>query len=324
MIDAYASQAHYLAHVLPVMAALPDAYRGAVYVPRAEWTASGAVSVSIVKGRPPPSDAPALVAAGRDIKAVTRRPVALMEHGVGQSYDGSPDWPVHSNGYAGGVGRERVTLFICPNQTVRNANHAHYPNARYAVVGMPKLDAYAHRHWPRHRVPVVAFSFHWPCRLIPEAGTCWPDYRDAIAELVANTRYEFLGHAHPRYERLLRPQWERLGVEYVADFAEVMERSDVFCADNSSCLYEFAATDRPVLTLSCSRYRRDVNHGLRFWEAIPGVECRGPDELAERLTETVIDPEVAQDLRRRAVRMTVGRPDGYASRRAAAALLDAR
>jgi hypothetical protein len=265
------------------------------------------------------------VASGRDIEAVRKpRPIALMEHGIGQTYDGDPEHPVFSNGYAGGEDRERVELFICPNRLVRNANAERYPDARYAVVGSPRLDQYARRKFRARRPRTVALSFHWPCGVIGEAGSCFPDYQAAIKELVADTTYKFLGHGHPRYHDVLFRWWRHLGIEVVADFDEIMERADIYVCDNSSTLYEFAATGRPVLTLSCERYRRNVSHGIRFWDLIPGLECPTPEHLFDTLTCAVVDPEMAREKRRAAVKATIGRVDGYASRRAAAALMQTR
>ena len=50
------------------------------------------------------------------------------------------------------------------------------------------------------------------------------------------------------------------------DFDEVMERSTLYICDNSSTLYEFASTGRPVVVLNAPWFRRDIEHGLRFWE----------------------------------------------------------
>jgi hypothetical protein len=325
-IDAFVSQEHYLRQLGPVMAAMPPEVRGTLYVAKPEWVPTATkFGVEAKHGRPDADEVIALVAAGRDIAAVREpRPVALMEHGIGQSYEGDAEHPVLSNGYAGGPERERVALFICPNRTVRNANYAVYPDARYAVVGMPSLDRYARWRWHAHRPRVVALSFHWPCGVIGEASTCFPDYRAALGELVAEMPYKFLGHAHPRYRRILHQAWNRLGIEIVDDFDEIMRRADLYVCDNSSTLYEFAATDRPTLTLSCEKFRRDIHHGLRFWEFIPGIECPAPEYLFNTLTEAIVDPEIAQWARHEAVRATVGRADGYAARRAVAALIGAR
>jgi hypothetical protein len=64
----------------------------------------------------------------------------------------------------------------------------------------------------------------------------------------------------------------------VASLREVQRRAAVYVCDNSSSMYEFAATGRPVVVLDLPEgrikgigYRRNINHGLRFWDALFGA-----------------------------------------------------
>jgi CDP-glycerol glycerophosphotransferase (TagB/SpsB family) len=71
---------------------------------------------------------------------------------------------------------------------------------------------------------------------------------------------------------MLDRRYRRAGINVVRDFADVCRQADLYITDNSSSLYEFAATGRPVVVLNAPWYRRDVHHGLRFWDAIPGPQ----------------------------------------------------
>jgi hypothetical protein len=110
--------------------------------------------------------------------------------------------------------------------------------------------------------------------------------------------------------------WDSFGVETVDSFDEIMERADLYVADNTSTLYEFASLDRPVVVLSPPFYRRDVKHGLRFWDHVPGVQVSHPDELDAALHEAWADFPARAALRHKAVEAAYGVMDGQAARRA--------
>jgi hypothetical protein len=134
-------------------------------------------------------------------------------------------------------------------------------------------------------------------------------------------RWSVLGHYHPHeiragtlHERLR--VYHRGGIEVVDAFEEVMERADVFITDNSSSLYEFAALGKPVVVLSPPWYRRFVRHGLRFWEALPGVEVTRAEDLRETVAEVLRDDAVGARLRAVAMPLAWGEMDGGAAVRA--------
>ena len=135
-----------------------------------------------------------------------------------------------------------------------------------------------------------------------------------------------LGHWHPHEAREGGALPERLafyaehGIEPVAQFEEVMERADVYICDNSSSLYEFAALGKPVVVVSPPWYRRQVHSGLRFWEALPGVEVRRPEALAETVAAVLADDSDGARLRAKAMPLAWGALDGGAAARAAAVI----
>jgi UDP-N-acetylglucosamine:LPS N-acetylglucosamine transferase len=88
----------------------------------------------------------------------------------------------------------------------------------------------------------------------------------------------------------LRPWYERKGIEVVSSFSEVLKRADLYACDNSSSLFEFAATGRPVMVLNPPFYRKTVHHGLRFWDAATvGISCDQPSEFNRTVTKALTD-----------------------------------
>lgn len=310
MIHALASQPHYADHLAPVWAALPRELRGTFYdrLPRVLpdgqlWLAASAI----------------------DSGRLTGRRVVLVEHGAGQSYQGDSA-SASSGSYSGGRGHEHVVLFVAPHQTVADRWQATYPATPVAVVGCPKLDRW-HRE-PRTGVPgslTVAITFHWSCGLIPETQWAMPAYRPHLrhlSEALRGVGASLVGHAHPRARRQLAPLWGRVGVPMVDDLAVLLDQADVLVADNTSALYEFASLDRPVVVLNAPWYRRDVEHGLRFWSAVPGVQVDHGDQLAHVVVEELANPARHSGMRAAAVAAAYAATDGHAAERAVTAILE--
>jgi hypothetical protein len=103
-------------------------------------------------------------------------------------------------------------------------------------------------------------------------------------------RFTVIGHGHPRRSELAS-RYRRAGIEHVASFSEVCRRASIYVADNTSTLFEFAATGRPVVVLNARRYRRDVRHGLRFWDAAGvGPNVDRPRDLPDVVARALEDP----------------------------------
>lgn len=297
-IDAFATQPHYLEHIAPIWHALPDEVTGRIYVNlnvNELRSAATALGLDIVSGRPPNTWNPLIMAGGSDLWAWEGRPVILVEHGAGQSYLGEHGENVNVC-YSGGLGRNAVELFLCPNEVVAARNKKRYPNAHVAVVGAPAVRGT--QTVPVTDEPVVAMSFHWDCPIVPETRTSWPHWKDAVLSLtmVANAQskwpgFRILGHSHPKISHRLIPWWEENNIQTTYHWKRVKQIASVFVADNTSCLYEFAALDRPVVVLDAPFYRRDVNHGLRFWEyADVGVRISDPHDLEDAIKYALTDP----------------------------------
>lgn len=308
MIDAIASEAHFADHILPVWLALPAEVRGSFYVPAARDGIPG-----MVVGRAPEANRPTLTASVGDLRRARsrRRPAAIMEHGCGQSFGGDPRSATQPS-YAGGIGRD-AELFLHPGEHPAGRDRARYPKARVEVVGCPKLDTLPRK--DRDGEPVVCVSFHWNCRVSPETMTAEDAFRSQIVALAR--RYTVIGHGHPRILRRLSLWYARMGIETVRTFDEVCARADVYVNDASSTLFEFASTGRPVVVLNPKRYRRTVDHGLRFWEASTvGVNVDEGDDLAAAVELALEDPPEQRAERERCLDIVYRYRDGAAQRAA--------
>jgi hypothetical protein len=306
MIDALAGEVHFEHHIRPIWDALPEEIRGTFY--RRSFAM-----------RPGPN--PVITAAAGDMKRARAmgRPVALMEHGCGQSFGGDPRSDKFPS-YAGNSGRGGVGLFLHPGEHPAARDRKRYPDARIEVVGCPKLDSLPRKEGPRRSPPVVAVSFHWKCTLCPETDNAWDAFKGQVAELTKT--YEVIGHGHPRIISRLRTFYQRMGIETVGYFGDVCARADVYVNDASSTLFEFAATGRPVVVMNPKKYRRDINHGLRFWDAASvGVNVEEGGNLTEAVALAIEDTPGQRTSREDALDLVYAHRTG-AAQRAVDALVD--
>lgn len=294
-VDFLAKERHFVDHLAPVWRAM-DGSRGTFYT-----LGDAATSRARELGIEPfdgiaRSDEKTVVASIGDLKnarAVGRR-VALMEHGCGLSYGGDRTGKLN-NSYAGGEGRP-AELFLHPGPHPAARDRAKY-SVPVHVVGSPRLDDLPERERLPEELglkPVVAVSFHWDCGIAPETRTAFIYYRAFVQDL--QKYFRVIGHGHPRIFDRLKIWYDRHGIEAVEDFDEVCRRADLYAVDNSSTLYEFASTGRPVLVLNAPFYRRDVSHGLRFWDAADvGVQCDLGIDLLKRAVEALSYPEALRE-----------------------------
>lgn len=323
MIHAYASAAAYARHIYPVWKRLCDVGEaGTMYAVGPAFAYLESKGVKCIERLPLDARTGLILVASYSDSTVVKARYAYLEHGAGQTY--SADCPkLHQHGsYSGGSQHERCALFLCPSQRVADRWLDLYPATPVAVVGSPVLDAHNRRQRVESERKTVGFAFHWNgLKLCPETGTAFFEYRDAIRALHRTGRYDLLGHGHPRAGDAYRDFFTAAGISWTPDPDEVLSRADLIVADNTSLMMEAAALDIPVLTLNASFYRRDVEHGLRFWSEIPGLECSDPVDFQNYVVRSLEDPPGAVLRRREAARAVYASVDGEASERAVAALL---
>ena len=325
-LDGFGSQRQYQDHIAPVWWALPPEARGHFYVTGilAEEGNTEAIPSWRIGVPPPAAGLPVLVAGWTDESQLGRRPAIYLEHGAGQTYI-----EPHES-YSGSAGHDNVRLFLCPSETVADRWRARYPRARVAVVGCPKLDVWhrrlvVDRTWKGVEPRTVAITFHSDARHNSETLSSLPHYepglRAAVHDLQAGG-WRVLGHGHPRIWARISRVWPDLGVECVRSFDDVLARASVLCVDNSSAGPEFASTGRPLVWMNAPWYRRDVDHGGRFWQwPRDQVTIDHADQLAEAVTRAAEDPPEAAESRAAMVDAVYAFRDGRAAERAAAAIL---
>jgi hypothetical protein len=252
-----------------------------------------------------PGDGPIAFAASiGDIKVGRRlgyRRFVFIEHGAGQAYDGDRSSRGHPS-YSGGMDREDVIAFLVPNEYSASRWRAAYPATRVDIVGSPHVGDLPDRE--PGPGPVVAISFHWPAPVAPEARTAIGYYALSLPA-VART-FDVIGHAHPKGDWQARTAraYRRASIPMVEDFDEVCRRADIYVCDNSSTIFEFAATGRPVVVLNHPDYRRHIHHGLRFWEAATvGVNVDHPGDLIDGIRRGLADDAVTRVAREDALKI---------------------
>lgn len=328
-MDAIACESHFLDHLAPVWRLLQPPYRGHFYTApelvqraRDKGIEAEAIDVRGIQRTPqkPPNvhGQPALIASIGDAK-IGRRigygPFAFLEHGAGQTYGNGNS--AHSS-YAGGPERQDHELVMVPNEYAASHWRKSYPRARVEIVGCPKLDNLPHK---EPGPLTVAISFHWPAPLTVSgyAGTACGDFLTALPALAK--AFNVIGHAHPKadwQERMTR-HYAKAGIPFVAEFDDVCRQADVYVCDNSSTIFEFAATGRPVVLMNARYWSRKHSLGLRFWDAAHvGINVDRHEDLIAAVHEALADAPERQRDREDALRFVYPVRSGGAELAAAA------
>ena len=305
-VDILSTERHYDDHLRPIWDALPESAKG-------NWFQHAAPSK-------PTGNITLVCSYGNLLRMRDRGPVVFMEHGIGYSYVNGAGERFHPS-YAGSSKRDGVILFLNNHELTQDLNRKAHPNVPGVVIGTPKMDAWAGRMWENPTNPIAAYSTHWDCRhVVPETRSAHKEFRWALRPDQWSDRFTWNGHAHPRAWGLVKTDYKNFYIPVIKDFADVLDQASVYVADTTSTLYEFAYTGKPVVCLNASFYRKDVNHGIRFWDYVPGIQVDHWKDVPSAV-ERALDGE-GEKLRARAVDMVYPVRDGTAAKRAADALCE--
>lgn len=227
-----------------------------------------------------------MVGAYRDLRWLRGRyqRTCLVEHGIGQQYVTQPDHPAYPNG-----NRDPYDLLLAPGPHVKDR-----AAGETVCVGSPSGEARRRGSPAEASQPArFAVSFHWDCGIAPEAGTAFWEFLPHLSEQASKLPGGLLVHAHPRIQfDVFEQVVGKPNLEPCETFEQVVDEAGCYAVDNSSTLYEFAALDRPVVVLNSQFWRRDVQHGKRFWRwADVGEQVTGGGQLAGAMLRAVeLDP----------------------------------
>jgi hypothetical protein len=249
----FATQPHYRDHLLPIYRALPEQLKGGVHEIDGHFMpySSGCVG---------------LVAGGLDASLLRHHCKGIyVEHGAGQSYGGDTLAARQTPGYSLADGHmwPHIVGFIAPSQDVADL----WTSAPSVAVGCPKMDD----HILGKLKPIeksVCFAWHWEGTFVDEARSAWLHYASGLKSAVRRWKkegYKVFGHAHPRWRGALDESMRVAGMTVLHTDVEVFAKASILFVDNSSLGPEFSSLGRPVVWMNAPWYRRDVDHGKRFW-----------------------------------------------------------
>lgn len=325
-IDFLASQTHWADHLAPVWNALPDAMKGEFYCATRDQGVISYVHTLVPEVRALPSHPSwaryVVIASTSDRAKVNRgHRIIRFEHGAGFSFKGMRPVANHPS-YPGGKMQMGVCAFLNPNRYSADRWPEVYPDKPSLIVGVPKMDPWHNAPAkPRDKIPTVALTFHWDCRVCSETRSAFEEFgAPAVQTLAQREDIRLVAHSHPRIAKQFKPLAEDFGIEWLPRIEDCFEQADVLINDASSVLYEFASLDRPVVVMNASYYRRTRTHGLRFWEHSEiGPNANSPEDLSR-----AIDLALKEDYHdaRAAMIADVYPYFGHATERAVEALTD--
>ncbi|MFA5050973.1 MAG: CDP-glycerol glycerophosphotransferase family protein [Patescibacteria group bacterium] len=225
-----------------------------------------------------------------DLKLMDKlgKKIIFCEHGVGMYYNNE-----HPS-YAGSKEhRENVVLRLSPNK-MHSDKEKETLNCPIEIIGVPKLDKYADKKYRviRKYRPTIAISFHWDCLVCQETRSSFKYFEKVLPLLKKN--FEIIGHGHPRIIDKIAPYYKKYGIKFTRDFETVLSKADVYICDNSSTIYEWGITRKPIVLLNPPFYRREIEHkgNPRFWKHSDIAPlCDKPEDLERCIWDAVKNHE---------------------------------
>lgn len=313
-IDFLATEEHFVDHLLPIYNSLPKKHQGNFYTTQLatnlEWSIYKNQS-DIIKEINSVNNHRLLFLSSLLTNTIQKinRPIGWIAHGAGQTYN-TARWRYSNN--------DNLYLALCPNEHYYNYVKTNSKCKNIKIVGSPKLDKWYNYKKEKNEKPVVAISFHHDRKACPESHSSFPHFKNILPQLFTQSKWKILGHGHPRIIDQLIPIYDQYNIEYTRDFEEVLRKADLYICDHMSTLYEFAAVDnKPVVVLNAPWYRRDVEHGLRFWEHCDiGINCDNPEYLLNCVELGLKDNEKQRILRQKCLKAVYKYQDGKSTQRA--------
>lgn len=321
---------HYLSHLAPIWAALPDDIRGECHIAEADRENAeyfGIANLRVHKSRKQiiahlrnrPERRVTIVAGYSDLRHINKLglPNIFVMHGTGFIHDADAD----ISSYPGATRNRDNTVLILSNGPVITAiERKKNPGIRVETVGCPKLDRWINRPKAQSKKPVIALAWHWRCGRGGNTDTLFDEYREVLPELAKH--YKLLGHGHPHIIDELIPIYEDLGIEHTRYLEDVFDRADLMIADATSAIYEFAALDRPVVPLWGSKYSETNFGGLNDCRMDLGSPCWKPDELIPAVERALKNLKAVTAKRHKTVAKAYANLDGTATAAAIKAIVE--
>ena len=262
----------------------------------------------------------------REIVTAKRKTI-LVEHGCGDTFG------IDSIKNPLSLSRKNdnldILMYLAPGHHPAKVFKKLRPEVPVKLIGCPKMDAWHIRPpKPRSDPPVVVISFTWDWQdqewgewAKTVRGT-WSYYKDFLPQL-KNQNWKIYGNLHPKMWSKAAVVFKDLGIPLIS-FEEALEIGDLYICDQSSTIFEFASTGRPVVLLNAPWYQKDIQQGLRFWKAANiGMQVNEPDKLISTIEMALEDPEIIRKRRERIINYIYPVRDGTASKKAAAAIVSA-
>lgn len=301
-VDLFARRDHFIDHLAPVWHALPEERRGVFYTNEQsrqyahDKIGSRVVAITNI----PNGQNPVLTCAYGDMNRASRsdRKLIMMEHGTGHGFK-TPAYPDALGGQ-----RDKVSLFLSPNEYTAKKTRA-VRSAPVHVIGTPKIDFLLNISRENPGNGTVCISFHWGNKKTnpPESGSALEYYLDYLPLYKKFYGARLVGHGHPLARDEHKRIFEKFGIEYLETFDEVCRRVSLYVSDISSTLYEFTAIGKPVILLNAPWFRKDVHHGIRFWDYSDiGRNVDHPAELIGAIESVLANPSINMERRKKMIR----------------------